>query len=110
VLWGLIALLSVAPGLFLLGLLHPEIWDARTRTYKRFFADIEVGMSRTEVNQAFQRRYPPKDARNAPRIATDDGQMLWFFMYPEREKDGDCEGIFLTFEKGRVAKKQYSAD
>jgi len=56
------------------------------------------------------RHYPASGPRRRPKVMTDEPGRLGFFMDPERYREPNCEGIFLTLTNGRVAGKWYSAD
>ena len=107
---AVVALLLSLPGGYVLLALHPEWVDARFRTYKAFYRDIEIGMTREEVLAAMERRYPANGARKRPRLWFDSREGMSFFMDPERSTEPNCEGIFVTLESGRVAQKRYSPD
>jgi hypothetical protein len=89
---------------------HPELVDGRFRTYKAFYGDIQIGMTRDEVFAALDRRYPKSGARQRPKVMDDTADSLGFFMNPETSREPNCEGIFLKLEKGRVKSKEYSPD
>jgi hypothetical protein len=106
----LLALVFSAPGGFLFVAFHPEWVDARFRTYKRFYRDIQIGMTREQVFAAMENRYPQSSPRKRPTIMNDTPEGLGFFMNPETSREPNCEGIFLTFEAGSITKIVYSAD
>ena len=106
----LLALLLVAPSPVVVMMFFPELTDSRYRTYKAFYRDIEVGMTREQVLTAMERRYPKKGPRQQPTVMQDQPGGLGFFMNPEKSREPNCEGIFLTLEAGRVTKKVYSPD
>lgn len=89
---------------------HPELIDGRFRTYKAFYRDIQIGMTRDEVLSVLDRHYPASGIRQRPKTIADEPERLGFFMNPEGSREPDCEGIFLTLEQGRVSKKDYSPD
>ena len=103
-------LVCLFPAGYLLATLHPEWVDGRFRTYKAFYRDIQVGMTRDQVFSALDRRYPKEGPRKRPKILNDTPEGLGFFMNPETSREPNCEGIFLELEAGRVTKKQYSPD
>jgi hypothetical protein len=105
-----LALLFIAPAGCVFLAFHPELVDGRFRTYKRFYRDIQVGMTREQVLAAMEQRYPTNRLRKRPTILNDTPEGLGFFMNPETSSEPNCEGIFLTLEAGRVAKIVYSAD
>jgi hypothetical protein len=108
-LFALAAVLLV-PALYLVQALHPEIIDRRFRTYKAFYRDIRVGMTKSEVLAVLDRRYPKLGPRHRPTVMEDKPERLGFFMNPEGSKDPNCEGVFLTLQEGRVTGKHYSPD
>jgi hypothetical protein len=105
-----LALVLIAPACYVFLAFHPELVDGRFRTYKRFYRDIEVGMTREQVLAAMDLRYPADGHRKRPKIMDDTPESLGFFMNPETSREPNCEGIFLTLERGRVTKIAYSAD
>ena len=105
-----IALLCVLPVAYVFLAFHPELVDGRFRTYKRFYHDIQVGMTREQVLTAMEQRYPADGPRKRPKIMDDTQTSLGFFMNPETSREPNCEGIFLTLESNRVTKIVYSAD
>ena len=105
-----LALVFIAPAGYVFLAFHPELVDGRFRTYKRFYHDIQVGMTREQVLAAMEQRYPTNGARLRPKIMNDSADGLGFFMNPETSREPNCEGIFLTLEAGRVTKVVYSAD
>jgi hypothetical protein len=106
----LLVLVFLVPAGYVYVAFHPEFVDKRFRTYKAFYRDIHVGMTREEVIAAMDRRYPADGPRQRPKIMSDESGELGFFMDPENSREPNCEGIFLTLESGRVVKKQYSPD
>src|SRR6476659_240884 len=54
----LLALVFIAPAGYLFLAFHPELIDGRFRTYKAFYRDVHLGMTREEVSAALDRRYP----------------------------------------------------
>lgn len=107
---AVLAMLLLVPPVFVVMALNPELVDARFRTYKAFYGDIEVGMTREEVLAAMECRYPAAGPRQRPEIMDDTPMRLGFFMNPETSREPNCEGIFLTLQGGRVVSKGYSAD
>jgi hypothetical protein len=113
---GVRALMIVLASVFLLPAacvfiaVHPELVDGRFRTYKRFYSDIQVGMTREQVLAAMERRYPADGPRERPKIMDDTPTSLGFFMNPETSREPNCEGIFLTLEGGSVTEIGYSPD
>src|SRR5258706_15057968 len=105
-----LALVCLLPAAYVFLAFHPQLVDGRFRTYKRFYSDIQVGMTREQVLAAMERRYPADGPRKRPKIMDDTPTSLGFFMNPETSREPNCEGIFLTLESNRVAKEVYSAD
>jgi hypothetical protein len=105
-----LALVFIAPAGYVLLAFHPELVDGRFRTYKRFYRDIQIGMTRDQVLAAMERRYPADGLRQRPKILSDTPEELSFFKNPETSRDPNCEGIFLTLAGGRVTQMLYSAD
>jgi hypothetical protein len=105
-----LALVFIAPAGYVFLAFHPEWVDGRFRTYKRFYRDLEVGMTREQVLAAMEQHYPTNGSRQRPMIMDDTSERLGFFMNPETSTEPNCEGIFLTLEAGRVTKIDYSAD
>ena len=105
-----LALVFLIPSGYLFSVFHPELVDGRFRTYKAFYGDIQIGMTRDEVFAALDRRYPKSGARQRPKVMEDTADRLGFFMNPETSREPNCEGIFLKVEKGRVKSKVYSPD
>ncbi len=67
-------------------------------------------MTRDEVFAALDRHYPPTGPRKRPKILRDDTDSIGFFMNPEKSREPNCEGIFLTLKEGRVITRIYSPD
>jgi len=106
----LVALFLLAPSGLLAIMLKPELVDARFRTYKRVYGDIQIGMTRAEVMTTVQRRYPSGGKRMEPTVLEDSTNRLDFFMNPEGSREPNCEGIFLEMKDDKVVRKKYSAD
>ncbi len=107
---GLIAVVTLSPTGMVLMALHPEWVDARFRSYKDFYARIEVGMTRAEIIALQDRLYPEGGPRQKPRIIIEDDRSLTFFMHPEDSTEPNCEGILLAFAEGKLKSKTYSPD
>lgn len=105
-----IATVCLLPAVNVLLAFCPELVDGRFRTYKKFYSDIQIGMTREQVLSAMERRYPADGLRKRPKIMDDTSTRLGFFMNPETSREPNCEGIFLTLQDGHVTQKQYSAD
>jgi hypothetical protein len=103
------ALVLLAPSGLALITAKPELVDARFRTYKRLYRDIQVGITRSEVMELVDRHYPVNGERLRPAVMEDSDSKLGFFMNPE-ESGPNCEGIFLQMQEDRVVKKEYVAD
>ena len=106
----LVALILLAPSGLVLMIHMPELVDARYRSYKRFYNDIQPGMTRSEVMELVDRHYPLDGKRLRPKVMEDSEIKLGFFMNPEGEHGPSCEGIFMTMQEDRVVKKHYSKD
>ena len=104
------ALFLLAPSGLVVVILKPELVDARFRTYKRLYRDIQVGMSRSQVIELVDRHYPSVGKRLRPKVLEDSDARLDFFMNPENSTQPNCEGIFLRMQEDKVVKKSYSAD
>jgi hypothetical protein len=105
-----LALVFLAPAAYVFQAFHPELVDGRFRTYKAFYRDIQLGMTREQVFAAFEHRYPQGGPRQRPKLMQDEPGRLGFFMNSETSREPNCEGIFLTLEHGRVTRKDYSPD
>ncbi len=110
VMLAFLAVLTLAPlGLVVLAL-YPEWLDARIRSYKAFYEDIQLGMTRDEVMSVQAKVYPEGSLRVKPRLIVDEADHLTFFMHPETSAEPDCEAIILALKEGKVASKTYSPD
>ncbi len=105
-----LTLVALAPAGFVVDAFFSELLDARFRTYKSFYQDIQPGMTRAEVFATLGRRYPKSGPRQSPEVMADEPDKLGFFMNAEGSREPNCEGIFLKMENGRVVKKEYSPD
>jgi hypothetical protein len=110
VLMIVLALVFLLPAAQVFLAFHPELVDGRYRTYKGFYRDIQIGMTRDEVFAVLDRRYPKAGARQRPKVMDDTPDSLGFFMNPETSREPNCEGIFLKLENGKVKSKDYSPD
>lgn len=104
------SLLVMTPSVYLAAALNPWLTDERFRTYRSFYREIEIGMTRAEVLNLIDRHYPADGSRQRPRIVTDTKDRLAFFMNPESSNEPNCEGISVALHEGSVAKKFYSPD
>ena len=104
------AVMFSLPAIYVFLGFHPELVDGRFRTYKAFYQDIQVDMTRDEVFAALDRHYPKSGPRQRSKTLDDTAQALNFFMNPETSREPNCEGIFLTLTNGHVVKKEYSRD
>jgi len=105
-----LAVVFILPAGYVYLAFHPELVDGRFRTYKGFYNDIRVGMTREQVLALMDEHYPAGGPRKRPRIIGDTPRSLDFFMNPETSREPNCEGIFLMLEEGRVTRTVYSAD
>jgi hypothetical protein len=105
-------ILAMSPTWLAIRIFAPEVLDARLRVYKRFYKDIQPGMTRADVMALIARHYPPGGPRQRPKTLENEGDTyLGFLMNPERENSSlNAEGIFLTMNEGRVSAKTYSPD
>src|SRR5438309_9213392 len=86
-----LALVFLLPGACVFLAFHPELVDGRFRTYKAFYRDIQIGMTRDEVFVALDRRYPKSGRRQRPKVMDDTANSLGFFMNPETSREPNCE-------------------
>ena len=106
-----VAVLTLAPTGIVVVLMYPEWVDARFRSYKAFYADIQLGMTREEVMNVQDKLYPEGGPRMKPRIIVDESDHLTFFMHPEApDSTVNCEAIILKLRDGKVISKTYSPD
>lgn len=105
-----VTLVALIPAAYLVAALNPWLVDARFRTYRAFYRDIEVGMSRADVQKLLAEHYPTNGVRGFPTTVYDDATQLGFFMNPEHSREPNCEGIFLSLSNNIVVSKSYSAD
>ena len=105
-----LALIFLLPAGYVFVGFNPWLLDSRFRTYRAFYRDLQVGMTREQVLAAMERRYPTDGPRKRPKIMDDTPESLGFFMNPETSREPNCEDIFLTLERGRVTEIVYSAD
>ncbi len=111
VLLVLMAIMTLMPAGLVMRAMHPEWVDARFRSYKTFYDDIQLGMTREEVLAVQATHYPEGGPRLRPRIIVDETESLTFFMHPEMADSAvDCEGILLSLKDGKVVAKTYSPD
>jgi hypothetical protein len=106
----LLAVVCMLPGVYMFLAANPGLVDARFRAYHAFYRDIEIGMTRAEVFANLEKHYPTNGPRLRPKLLDDTAEGVGFFMNPEDAIEPNCEGIFLTFERGRLTHKTYSAD
>ncbi len=90
--------------------LKPELIDARFRTYKNLYKEINIGMSRADVMSLIVHNYPAEGKRLPPIVLENSETKLDLFMNPEKSKEPNCEGIFLKLENDKVIEKTYSRD
>lgn len=105
-----VAWICVLPAAYVFLVFHLEGVDGRFRTYKRFYGDWQVGMSREQVMAAMERHYPADDPRKRPKTMDDTPAKLGFSMDPETSREPNCEGMCLTPESNCVTKVVYSSD
>jgi hypothetical protein len=108
------AVALLAPSALVTIALKSELVDARFRTFKKFYSDIHVGMTRAEVMTLLSRHYPLNGKRHAPTIQDNPisktESRLDFVMNPEDSTEPNCEWIFLEMRDDKVQKKDYSPD
>jgi hypothetical protein len=92
---------AIAIAAVCLVILAPFALDPRLATYRAFYEDIEVGMSREQLFEVMRSHYPDGGARKLPKL-TDEVGRLSLFMDPEEDREPSCEGIFLKIEDDRV--------
>ena len=107
---GVCAGILASPAILLGLMLAPYYLDARILAYKRFYREIQIGMSRSEVLKVATNCYPVGGPRSFPTIMDDSADRLGFFMNPETDSEPNCEGIFLTLRNEVVVDKEYMAD
>ncbi len=105
-----LAVIFIVPAAFVFVALNPWLVDSRFRTYRAFYKEIQIGMTRGEVLSAMERHYPAGGPRKRPKIWADASEELVFVMTPETSREPYCEGILLALKKGCVTKKDYSPD
>ncbi|MEM7262089.1 MAG: hypothetical protein AAF488_08865 [Planctomycetota bacterium] len=108
---AVLACAVIAPGAYLyIALKHPGLLDPRIRTYRAFYQDIAVGMTRDEVLATLGYHYPAGGERTPPRRMGDEPDELSFLMDAEGTNSPNAEGIRVNFQDGRVRSKVYSPD
>jgi hypothetical protein len=107
---AVLALLFLAPAVEVFLSLHPELADARYRTYRSFYRDLRPGLTRAQVLDAMARHYPAGGPRVRPTIDEDTPQRLSFFMNPETSREPNCEGIVIILQDGLATRIFYSED
>jgi len=105
-----LALVFMLPAAYVFLAFHPELVDGRFRTYKAFYRNIQVGLTRDQVLGVMERHYPSGGPRQRPRVVPDDTEELGFVMNPESSREPNCEGIMLKLVRGRVVAKEYRPD
>jgi len=110
VVYAIITLTLLFVPAFFTEVFAPEFNDARFRTYKRFYRDIEVGMTRADVEQLITKHYPHGGKRGTPITNHDSEDYLYYWMDPEGTREPNCEGISIQFQDGKIVKKDYIPD
>lgn len=105
-----LALVLLVPIALVTVAFNPWLIDARFRTYRSFYKDLQVGMTHDQVMEIAQRHYPQGGKRGFPKVMKEDETNLGFFMNPEGIREPNCEGIFLRLKDGKVTEISYSAD
>src|SRR3954469_22826596 len=85
-----LTVIFLLPAFIVFNVLFPEFLDGRFRTYKAFYRNIELGMTRNEVMQLRDHYYPKSGSHLAPKIMDDTPQRLGFFMNPETSREPNC--------------------
>lgn len=109
-LFGFVVLVLLVPSALALIVIKPELVDARIRTYKQLYGDIQVGMSRADVMTLVERHYPAEGRRLRPQVIENTEERLSFHMNPEGAKGPNCEGISVNLYEDKVVYKFYSRD
>ena len=107
---SILALALLMPSFLVVAVFYPWLYDARFRTYRSFYKDIKIGMTRDQVMEVAYIHYPEGGTRGFPKVMREDENNLGFFMNPEESSEPNCEGIFLQFRDGKVVRVHYSAD
>jgi hypothetical protein len=102
--------LVVLPALVFGAALFPELFDARIRTYKRFYRNVEVGMTRDELLAVMRTTYEAAPQFAPPRLMTDTPERIFFLMDPQDSGGPNAEGIGFTLTSGKVSHKSYARD
>jgi hypothetical protein len=110
VLLSSLTIIFLIPSFLVVYIFYPWLIDSRFRTYRTFYKDIQIGMTRDQVMEVAKGHYPDGGKRLFPTIMRDNTSDLGFFMNPEGDSEPNCEGIFLRFEDGKVSSIVYSAD
>lgn len=90
--------------------MNPWLVDARYRSYRQFYWSIQRGMSRQEVMDGMERRYPLTGPRKRPNLLEDSATSLSFAMHPETAGEPNRETIALKMQAGEVTGKNYLPD
>ena len=106
----LLASFLLIPLVYVFQALHQEMLDPRFRTYKSFYADIHVGMTRSEVLSLLERHYPSTGPRKTPDVIQNQPERLSFLMNPEDSGGPNAEGISVVLQRDRVVAKHYAPD
>lgn len=103
-------LLLLTPSVLAIYAYYPWLVDSRHRTYRAFYNDIEIGMTRDQVMELAEKHYPKGGQREFPIVLNEETSEFGFFMNPEDSREPNCEGIFLQLDDGKVTRVSYSAD
>jgi hypothetical protein len=85
-----LALIFLLPAGYVFVGFNPWLVDSRFRTYRAFYRELEIGMTREQVLAAMERRYPADGPRKRPTIMDDTPRRLGFFMNPEASREPNC--------------------
>jgi hypothetical protein len=101
--WGLGALLVATVLIISIADLSP------VKPYRRFFAAIQDGMSRSDVMAALHRQFPDGGRFPVPRLALEQTDQLSFIL--DRTQGAyDAEIVLLRLNDGKVVSKSYLPD
>ncbi len=79
------------------------------KPYRRFFAEIKIGMTEPEILDLLQREFPQNGRFDVPVRKSFGADKMTFVLDPT-ESAWNNECIYLQLSNGRVLSKQYSRD
>jgi hypothetical protein len=94
--------------LLVIGVSGCYLLDDQTRGFHRFYANIDGGMSVSQVEDLFRETYPSAQEDGWPVMAQNEGG-LWFTLDP-RAGRYNSEVIHVVFEGGVVVSKEHLPD